>query len=211
MLNLSSAGADGSAREIHMCFEKLVFGLVATLVASTSAGCANAQIDDRANRKIAEIRADRTDMIMIPSCGPNATIGSDCGLLTDRVAMPDFRASFREKKCVGDTQEACDEKLDRAFGAWLLQRYTLADARLVEVSCDANPGECDAPAQYERMLLASHNQAVLDLTARRENDVEEQRAEEHAIDDARRAALAAGVVTTGAILAARPRFHRFRF
>jgi hypothetical protein len=159
----------------------LRFGVFAA-AALGIAGCHAQEIDASANAQIAAIREHTSESMMYPSCNDGAPIGPTCGLIVQRVAMPDFQMTFAEKKCAGDTEERCDAKLGRAIEAWLVQRYPLARFQAVAVTCDANPGRCDDPKQRELMLLDSQNAAVRELDAGHEFDVESERQVQHTID-----------------------------
>lgn len=185
---------------------KLVLLPMAVGLVGALSGCHSQAIDARAKAEVAQIRAEADASVMLGTCPDGAPIGPTCGLLTTRIAMPDFRASFREKKCAGDTDAACDEKLSLAFDAWLMQRYWRADVRGVDITCNANPGRCEDPKERELMLLDSHNQAIRDIAASQENRVEDERIALHRADHAPpETDVLIGVNLAAA--AANPQFH----
>jgi len=186
---------------------KTLFATVLVSVVGV-AGCHAQQIDDHAQAQIESIHSDTASLMMDASCLDGSVLRPNCGLVTKRVAMQDFRDTFAVKKCADVTTEVCQERFDRAVSAWMVQRYTLADVGGVEVTCDANPGRCDDPKEHELLLLDSHNAAVRAMDARRENDVEARRHMEHAIDNAQSADTALlGIVVAGAVLAPRHHHH----
>ena len=185
---------------------KLVLACVVVGIVGVVSGCHSQAIDAHAKEEITAIRANAEESVMLGTCPTGAAIGPQCGLLSNRVAMPDFRASFREKKCAGDSAEACDEKLSLAFDAWLEQRYWRADAQSVYTTCNANPGTCDDPKERELLLLDSHNKAIRDIAAGQENRVEDERLALHRAEHA----PSETDVLIGANLAAaaaNPQFH----
>jgi hypothetical protein len=110
-------------------------------------------------------------------------------------------------KCAGDSNDACDAKLERAEEAWLIQRYPLADFRSVDVTCDANPGRCDDGVGRELLLIDSQNLAARALGDRRENDVVARREEAQTRESAMTTdAALLGVVALGTILS-HPHHH----
>jgi hypothetical protein len=163
---------------------KLTLALVAVGIVGVVSGCHSQAIDAHAKQEVAAIRADADASVMLGTCENGAAIGPQCGLLTTRVGMPDFQASFREKKCVGESAEVCDQKLSLAFEAWLEQRYWRADVKSVDITCNATAGRCDEPKEREIMLLESHNQAIRDFAAGQENRVEDERLALHRADHA---------------------------
>jgi len=144
--------------------------LFALLFAAICTGCRAQQINDKAEREIDAIHADTESLLFTAECPDGAVLGSNCGLIAARVAMPDFREAFAQKKCAELTKPACEELFDRAVTAWTAQRYMLANVADVEEACDANPDRCDDPKVYEGLLLASHDMAVNRIDARREGD-----------------------------------------
>jgi hypothetical protein len=146
------------------------------------AGCARAQdIDDRADAKIDAIHQEDYRAMMRPTCENGAPILPRCGLIVDRVAMPDFQQTFVEKKCAGDTEEQCDAKLDTSIETWLVERYPLAALREIEVACNQTPRWCDDPRERELMMLDSHNSRQREIYVNREADVESEREMQHAV------------------------------
>jgi hypothetical protein len=147
------------------------------------AGCqTRAQaIDDHATAAMVQLRADAQSQLMQESCADGAAIGPNCGLVVKRIAMDDFRASFREKKCGGAGDDACQAKLFRAIDAWLDERYPLADFLTINAQCDAAPDRCDAVA-YEKMLLDSQNDALQLRAAHFADTIEERREQAHEVE-----------------------------
>jgi hypothetical protein len=133
-------------------------------------GCHVQRINDNAEREIDAIHADTESLLFTAECPDGAVLRDKCGLIAARVAMPDFRQTFSEKKCSELTTPQCQELFDRAVTAWTAQRYMLADFGEVEETCDAHPGRCDDPRIYEGLLLTSHNIAVSKIDQRREGD-----------------------------------------
>jgi hypothetical protein len=175
------------------------------------AACHAQAIDDHAQREIESIHADTQSLLMAASCLDGAVLRPACGLVSQRVAMPDFREAFAAKKCADVSTEVCQEKFDRAVSAWMVQRYSLADVRGVEVYCDANPGRCDDPKVHEMLLLNSHNTAVSDLGARRASDAIAKRDLAHAVDAQQTTdAVLLGVVLVGTVVS-RHHHHHYRW
>ncbi|APR79546.1 Hypothetical protein A7982_04893 [Minicystis rosea] len=145
-------------------------------------GCMSAAIDDRANARVAEVRADTEAAVVNTSCMDGRALGTNCGLIMRRLATDDFRKLFRENFCKDITAEACQTRYERMINARLEQRYYAANQEAVARTCDANPGRCEDPIAYEMLMLDSHNGRVLQEGARAELKVEHARRRAHAAD-----------------------------
>ena len=86
-----------------------------------------------------------------------------------------FRARFRQAYCEDIDDHACQSLFERMFQANLVKRYGGADFERVALECDAAPRSCDNPADYERRLLASHNEAVIAMGVDRTHEAMERR------------------------------------
>lgn len=152
--------------------------LLSTVLVAMLAGCRSQAIDDRANDKLSDARASAERNAIYPTCRDRSTITGNCGLILERASTEDFRVKFRERKCVGKEDAACETLYRKMLDAWLIQRYRLADWREVGLTCDGSPGRCDDPVAYELLLLDSHNRRIRDDAARAENEIEARREEE---------------------------------
>ncbi len=172
-------------------------------------GCRAQAIDDRAQREIESIHDDTASLSLEAICPDGAVLHASCGLVSRRVAMPDFRDAFAAKKCAGDTTEVCQEKFDQAVSAWMGQRYPLADIGAVEDACEAHPGHCDDPGVYEQLLMTSHNSALNRIEWHRTSDAVARREMRHEIDNAETAdaALLTVAVVGGAFVTRRHQHH----
>jgi len=188
------------------------FFALAVGAAALVSGCRGAAIEAQANHDVEAIRSDTRGFLLEESCTDGAPLHDRCGLITQRVAMQDFRDSFAAKKCGTDTTEVCQAKFDSAVDAWLLQRYMLADLAAVEATCGRTPERCTDGRNYELVLLRSHNQAAVDLDARREHAVMERRDFQLAVDDAQTTNAVLGVALVGAMLTYHPHgYHHHRW
>ncbi len=174
------------------------------------AGCRGQAIDDRAQREIASIHDDTTSLLIEASCPDGAVLHAECGLVSQRVAMPDFRETFTAKKCTDDTTQVCQEKFDQAVNTWMGQRYPLADIGAVEAACEAHPERCDDPKVYEQLLMSSHNNALSRIDWHRTSDAVARREMRHAIDDAQTTDdVLLGVAVVGLALATPHHHHHW--
>jgi hypothetical protein len=172
-----------------MRFPSIFFMSVAGL-----AGCRSQAIDDRASEKLSEVRASAERNAVYPTCRDPATITGNCGLILKRASTEDFRVKFRESKCVGKDDAACETLYQKTIDAWLVQRYRSADWPEVALTCDGNPGRCDDPVAYELLLLDSHNLRIRDDYARAENQIEAHRAKAQREHVARQVSVASAVI-----------------
>lgn len=145
------------------------------------AGCRSQAIDDRANERLSDERTYATRNARYPTCPDRGVIAGNCGLILKHASTEDFRVKFRNAKCVGKEDAACEALYQRMIDAWLVKRYPLADWREVGLACDGDPGRCDDPVKYELLLVDSHNLRIRDDFARAENQIEADReeAQEH--------------------------------
>lgn len=175
-----------------MSFQRSFLVWVATVVGL--AGCHSQAIDDRANEKLSDERTYATRNARYPTCPDRGVISGNCGLILKHASTEDFRVKFRDSKCVGKDDAACEALYQRMIDAWLITRYPLADWRKVVLACDSDPGRCDDPVKYELLLVDSHNVRIRDDAARAENEIEAER------QDAQSRHVAAQIDTTGRIL-----------
>ncbi len=164
------------------------------------AGCHAAEVDARADAKLAESRHVAERRILYATCPDGARINPECGLLTRLVASDEFRARFREKVCQGKAPDACQEAYDRMVDAELLRRYYFADQRVVDAECTHRPGVCEDGVAYEKLLMTSHNTRAQARYDDDEQRIENERAAEHRADRAQTAAVIGTVLTTAAIV-----------
>lgn len=127
-----------------------------------SVGC-GANYNDRAESKLAEVRAKAWDDVISPTCAvrsPGGVEGKGCGLFLERASQEDYRVRFRDRGCQQKTEAECQELFQRMIDAVLAQRYHHADFDGVKRICDENPKRCTGPYAYELRLLESHNEHV---------------------------------------------------
>lgn len=147
-----------------------------------ASGCRNQAIDDYIDTQVGEARGMAERSAVYPTCKVPDEITASCGLVLKRASTEDFRAKFSEKKCAGKPDADCEKLYQRMLDAWVVQRYYLADFEMAARTCDADPGRCDDPTQYELLLLDSHNKKVRDGAARAEIELEARRREAHRRD-----------------------------
>ena len=168
-------------------------------------GC-GANYNDRAETKLAEVRAKAWDDFMYPTCAvqvPGTAEGKGCGLFLERASQEDYRARFRDQGCKQKTDAECQEYFQRMLDAVLAQRYHRADFVGVKRTCDATPKLCDGPFAYELRLLESHNERVqIELTSA-EARIESERSEAAASHGSAEAALFLGLVALDVVLQTR--------
>jgi hypothetical protein len=138
-------------------------------------GCVSHAIEDRANERLSDERMTAQRNARYATCPDRGVISGNCGLILKHASTEDFRAKFRDSKCVGKDDATCEVVYQRMIDAWLIARYPHADWRAVTLACDGDPGRCDDPVAYERLLLASHNTWVYGEQARAENQIDEER------------------------------------
>ncbi len=162
--------------------------LLAAAALASLAGCTHAQeIDRSANHELLAAHVQAEADIRHVACPDGAPIGPTCGMLTTRIAKPEFRERFRVMRCGGLSDAACKASFDAAIGGWLAERYWAASFPGVARVCEANPSQCGSPEAYERELLVSHNAGVTILESNRQADVDEARDHAHRLDRARAA------------------------
>ena len=139
------------------------------------------------------------------TCVGGEPFGANCGFLMDRATNEDFRTSFVQKRCEGVDQSTCQARFDRSLDEWLAERYYAADVNRVARTCAEHPGACDSPAQYERLLMQSHNRFVHSDTERLATEIRsdydqdrlrEREAEAQALSAAASAAVLGAVMLT---------------
>jgi len=170
-------------------------------------GCRNQAIDDYIDTQVGEARGVAERSAVYPTCKVPEEITASCGLVLKRASTEDFRTKFREKKCANKTDAECETLYQRMLDAWVVQRYYLADFEMAARACDANPGRCDDPTQYELLLLDSHNKKVRDGAARAEIDLEEKRREAHRRDGQEKSELVGAAI--GVVARAAPRCRAY--
>ncbi len=175
-----------------MRLQSILFMVAATVAGL--AGCRSQAIDDRANEKLSDVRASAERNAVYPTCRDHTTITGNCGLILRRTSTEDFRAKFRDNRCVDKAEAACETLYQRMIDAWLVQRYRSADWGEVALTCDGNPGRCDDPVAYELLLLDSHNLHIRDDYARAENQIEAQREEAQRRHVAQQVSVASAVL-----------------
>jgi hypothetical protein len=171
--------------------------LLGALVGFSSLGCMRASIDRAADARVAEVRDQTESAIVFTSCPDNRPLAASCGLILPHYASDDFRTTFRDSFCKELSPEACQSRYERMINARLEERYYAADRDATTRTCDANPGRCDDPVAYERLLLDSHNARVRQEGARAELLAEKRRRHAHAADV--QATLATAAMVTGEI------------
>ncbi|MBS2016074.1 MAG: hypothetical protein JST00_24550 [Deltaproteobacteria bacterium] len=158
------------------------------------AACHDRAIDDHAEAQLAEARSSAERAAVYPTCKNPSEISAGCGLVLKRASTEDFRVKFREKKCAGRSDAQCEALFQRMLDAWLVQRYGLADFDAAARTCDADPGRCDDPAQYELLLLDSHNKRVREGAARAELEIEAARRAAHQRDAQEKTAVVGAAI-----------------
>ncbi|WP_394830032.1 hypothetical protein LVJ94_26350 [Pendulispora rubella] len=158
-----------------MPFCKSFFTAGVFVFTTLSMGCRSQAIDEQANLERTVARERATGDTVFSTCGDEKKFGPNCGLVSRKLADPDFRTKFRDKYCGEVPEEQCQTLFQRMFDAELAKRYFAADVRAVVITCDLHPTECDDPATYERYLLQSHNQHVHERLAREETAIEDAR------------------------------------
>lgn len=187
----------------------LTWLLFAGFLAVFATGCHAQAIDDHAEHQIEAIHADTRSLLVDASCPDGAVLHAECGLLTQRVAMQDFRDTFAQKKCADATAEACQERFDRAIDEWLVQRYMLANVDLVRARCERTEDRCADGREYELLLMQSHNRVVMDVGERRVSSAIEEREMKLAVDRVNTMDAALTGLTVVAVLASAGSHHRF--
>jgi hypothetical protein len=86
--------------------------------------------------------------------------------VAEHTATEEHRESFRAARCADVAADACDEQLRRDVEAELQRRYSHADFVAVAKACSEQPQRCGTPADSERLLLRSHNEAVAAIAGR---------------------------------------------
>lgn len=157
-------------------------------------GCRNQAIDDYIDTQVGEARGIAERSAVYPTCKVPEEITASCGLVLKRASTQAFRTKFREKKCASKTDAECETLYQRMLDAWVVQRYYLADFETAARACDADPGRCDDPTQYELLLLDSHNKKVRDGAARAEIELEAKRREAHRRDAQEKSELVGAAV-----------------
>lgn len=147
------------------------------MVVAGLAGCHSQAIDDHANDRLNNEHTYATRNARYATCPDRGVISGNCGLILRHASTEDFRVKFRDSKCVGKDEAACEAIYQRMLDAWLIKRYPLADWREVTLACDGDPGRCDDPVKYELLLVESHNVRIRDDYARAENQIEAERRE----------------------------------
>ncbi len=145
-------------------------------------GCNAGVIDDRADQEIEMVHWRANRDAIAPSCADGSAYGPSCGLLSDYTASADFQTKFAQKRCTALEADACGALLARSRDEWLRDRYFAADLVAVERQCEARAGLCEDPKAHELLLLQSHDAMVSSGAAREENEINEERAAEHAAD-----------------------------
>ena len=153
---------------------------VAAAAVTGLAGCRSEAIEDRANERLNQEYTTAVRNAVYPTCPDRAVIAGNCGLILKHASTEDFRMKFRDRKCVGIEDAACETLYQSMLDAWLVQRYVLADWRKVALTCNSDPGRCDDPVAYELLLVDSHNYRIRDDYAGAEKEIEAQRQEEQA-------------------------------
>jgi hypothetical protein len=148
-------------------------------------GCGAPAADERAadvntvnadaNAQNARNDRETAHAMMKPVCRSGKPIGGHCGLIVKRAEMDDFRASFRDKKCAGITDDACQDLFESSIEGWLQERYKFANFEQVDKVCDASKDKCAAPSDREILLQQSHNDALGQVATATANKIEEER------------------------------------
>jgi len=162
--------------------------------------CHAADIDARADAKLADARASAVRQIDYVRCADGAPFGPGCGLVS-RVAGTDaFRERFRAKVCGALTPDACQTAYDRMIDAELATRYPAADWQGVGRECDRRPGLCSDGVAYEKLLLSSHNARVQADYAEDEQKIDAERAAQHRADSEAAVRDVGALIDTAAVL-----------
>lgn len=142
------------------------------------AGCHSQDVDDRAGERLSQVRVSAERSAVYPTCRDRSTIAANCGLILKHAATEDFRTKFRDRKCVGKDEAACETLYQTMLDGWLAQRYVLADWRQVTLLCNSDPERCDDPVAYELLLVDSHNFKNRDNYAAAEKEIDHERERE---------------------------------
>lgn len=162
-----------------------------------AAGCSSAAIDAHAAHDLHDARANADARIVYASCPDHAALGPGCGLITKRVSDDGVRAKFRDMKCQGLGDDACQALFQSSVDQWLSDRYYLADFAAVDAECRRHPGKCDDPVVREEIMLDLHNTRVRAELGRDEHDIEEQRAiDQRRHEEEQRRAIGVGLIVT---------------
>jgi hypothetical protein len=159
-------------------------------------GCGHAAIDAQSDRRVEAARAETNELYRAPACDDGAVLGPSCGFVVARARTPEFRANFKAQKCATVQEAECDALLDGAVEEWVTRRYNLAVASDVDKTCEASAGTCDDALEWEKLMLASHNDVLRGVGQRREASINERRSTLHAEETARQrqAAIANAIV-----------------
>lgn len=126
-----------------------------------AAGCRSQAIDQAERNELAQIDKNVENNVLTPSCPDGSRLGPNCGLIAKAMGSDRFRKRFRAAYCEDIDDQSCESLYERMFRANLTKRYGGADFDRVALECDAAPRSCEDPADYERQLLASHNETVI--------------------------------------------------
>ena len=140
-------------------------------------GCTSRAVDERAAKDVADLHVNAAGAFLTVGCRDGSAFGPSCGLVTEHVATAEFRTLFRDKKCVGLGDAACQAAYQQALDTWMRQRYNAADFAQVARLCDPTPHEC-VGTKYELRLLESHNRETSEAVIAAEVDIDDRRAAE---------------------------------
>lgn len=120
------------------------------LLAVVLCGCSHARLDGAYARHVATVN-ELHDKELVPVDAP---------FVTADLTTPEGKAAFAKAKGIPASSKQLTQEINKAGFIRIQQRYKGVNIQQVIKRCDANPGECSKPLQFERWAREAHNADV---------------------------------------------------